>query len=183
MKKLSQQKVVSRKDPEQMASKVLMDNNITKAPVPVEQIAVQLGATLQFEPFDGKDDVSAMLFRDHERTVIGVNSTHANTRQRFSIAHECGHLKLHKGKMYVDARINFRDTLSSLAVDPEEREANAFAAALLMPGPFVIDEIKKAIEKNMSDDSDAIIGDLARVFQVSMQAMTYRLKNLGLLVE
>ena len=44
-------------------------------------------------------------------------------------------------------------------------------------------EIKKAIEKHKSDDADAIVGDLAQVFQVSAQAMTFRLKNLGLLVE
>lgn len=183
MKKRLRKLELKTKQPEKAAAEVLKYCKVTNAPVPVEEIAKELGATIQFEPFDGKDDVSGMLFRDDARTIIGVNSTHARTRQRFSIAHECGHLQLHEGKMYVDARINFRDSVSKLAVDAEERAANAFAAALLMPSTFVIDEIKKAIEKNMSDDAEAIIDDLAQVFEVSTQAMTYRLKNLGLLVE
>ncbi|WP_301176672.1 ImmA/IrrE family metallo-endopeptidase [Actinomadura geliboluensis] len=44
-----------------------------------------------------KDDVSGMLVREPTRTVIGINQGHAATRQRFPVAHEIGHLQLHKG--------------------------------------------------------------------------------------
>lgn len=168
---------------EDRAAEILKKLKIDKAPVPVERIAKHLGATLQFEPFDGKDDVSGMLFRDAERTVIGINSKHVRTRQRFSIAHELGHLQLHKGKMYVDARVNFRDAVSGLAIDQEEIEANAFAAALLMPQTLVLNEIRKAIKKRESHDVPVIVDELARAFDVSKQAMEIRLKNLGLIFE
>ncbi len=168
---------------EERAAAILKRLKIDKAPIPVERIAKKLGATLQYEPFDGKDDVSGMLFRDAERTVIGINSMHPRTRQRFSIAHECGHLELHKGKMYVDARVNFRDAVSGLAIDQEEIEANAFAAALLMPQSLVLSGIRKAIKKRESHDVPVIVEELARAFDVSKQAMEIRLKNLGLIVD
>lgn len=171
------------KDLEKIAMELLKEHRIEKAPVPVERIARGLGAQLQFEPFDGKDDVSGMLFRDDSRVVIGVNAKHVRTRQRFSIAHECGHLKLHEGKMYVDARVNFRDSTSGLAVDSEEIEANQFAASLLMPRAFVLAESKKVLEKREPTDVENIVRELARVFDVSTQAMEFRLKNLGLIVE
>lgn len=170
-------------DPRRTAEELLTKFKIEKAPVPVERIAKQLGAELKFEPFDGNDDISAMLFRDDKRVVIGVNSRHARTRQRFSIAHECGHLKLHKGKMYVDARVNFRDSVSGLAVDPEEIEANAFAAELLMPRSFLIAEIKKTLKMHDPHEVQPIVKELAKVFDVSGQAMEFRLKNLGLIVD
>lgn len=170
-------------DPKRTAEELLAKFKIEKAPVPVERVAKQLGAELKFEPFDGNDDVSAMLYRDDERVVIGVNSKHARTRQRFSIAHECGHLKLHKGKMYVDARVNFRDSVSGLAIDQEEIEANAFAAELLMPRMFVITEIKKALKAHEPHEVQAIVKELSKVFEVSAQAMEFRLKNLGLIVD
>ena len=66
---------------------------IAEAPVPVEQIARRLGAQVTYEGFDG--DISGMLFRDEGRAVIGVNSRHAPTRQRFTVAHEIGHLEMH----------------------------------------------------------------------------------------
>lgn len=169
--------------PERIATETLRKFKVEKAPVPVEQIAKKLGATVQFEPLDGDGDVSAMLFRDGKRTVIGVNASHARARQRFSIAHECGHLLLHKGKMYVDARVNFRDAVSSKAVDPEEIEANAFAAELLMPRSFVLVELGKAIKKQKSHDAEVIVESLARTFDVSNQAMDIRLRTLGLMVE
>lgn len=171
------------KKAEAIARAILQKFNVQKAPVPVEQIAKKLGAALQFEPFDGDEDISAMLFRDGERTVIGVNAKHVRTRQRFSIAHECGHLQLHKGKMYVDARVNFRDAVSSQAVDPEEIEANAFAAELLMPKFLVLAELKNAIDKHKSHDAEVLADALARTFEVSKQAMEFRLRNLGLTVE
>ncbi len=170
-------------NPRRKAEELLAKLKIEKAPVPVERVAKQLGATLKFEPFDGNDDISAMLYRDDERVLIGVNSKHARTRQRFSIAHECGHLKLHKGKMYVDARINFRDTVSGLAIDPEEIEANAFAAELLMPRTFVITEIKKLLKTHEPHEVPIIVKELSKVFDVSKQAMEFRLKNLGLIVD
>ena len=166
--------------PEQEARALLKDAKIHDNPVPVERIAKQLRARLSFEPFEG--NISGMLYRDGKRTVIGVNSAQANTRQRFTIAHEIGHLRLHRGRpIIVDevVRVNFRDSRSSQATDTEEIEANQFAAELLMPRDLVQQEVKRRASKRGLTSDDWLVEQLARAFDVSPQAMEYRLANLG----
>jgi Zn-dependent peptidase ImmA (M78 family) len=67
--------------------------------------------------------------------VIGVNNNHHRNRQRFTIAHEIAHYRLHHvGKVFNDATpVFFRDTTSAAGQSPQEIVANAFAAELLMP--------------------------------------------------
>lgn len=160
------------------AAKLLKDQRIRSAPVPVEKIAEDLGAKLSFEPLEG--NVSGMLYRDGPVTIIGINSYHSNTRQRFTIAHELGHYLLHKGDVFVD-RPFLRDSKSSLAIDKQEIEANQFAAALLMPEELVTEEFIDLIEKRKISSPDILIEELASHFEVSIQAMTIRLQTLELL--
>jgi Zn-dependent peptidase ImmA (M78 family) len=163
---------------EKKAISVLARLGIAAAPVPVEQIARRLGARLTYEDFDG--DISGMLFRDEGRTVIGVNSRHAPTRQRFTVAHEIGHLEMHKGQpLFIDrfVRVNMRDGQST----QEERQANAFAAELLMPRSLVPEEIDKVLAKRRDLTLPELVSTLAERSQVSPAAMQYRLVNLGML--
>lgn len=169
---------------EKKVKKLLDDLNIVAPPVPVDRIAEELGVTLKFEPFDsdGLEDISGMLYKDAEIKIIGINHSHHPNRQRFSIAHEIGHLLLHKKEMFVDKVVNFRDSRSSLAIDVEEIAANAFAAELLMPREFIKNEILKLMGHNSKFTKDELIKKFARIFKVSPSAMEYRLNNLGLLV-
>ena len=115
---------------EKEAIEVLADFGVSEAPVPVEQIARKLGAQITYESFEG--EISGMLYRAQGAAVIGVNSRHAPTRQRFTVAHEIGHFLMHKGQpVFIDrfVRVNWRDGESGR----EEVQANAFAAELLMP--------------------------------------------------
>ena len=44
--------------------------------------------------------------------------------RRFTVAHELGHLRLHRGRPLIldtDTRVNFRDTVSSMATEHEPR--------------------------------------------------------------
>jgi Zn-dependent peptidase ImmA (M78 family) len=163
---------------EERAAAVLADAGVSAPPVPVETIASALGAELAFAPFEG--EVSGMLVRGEDRTtVIGVNSAHANTRQRFTVAHELAHLVMHPGiTMFIDrsVRVNWRDGQSNL----DEVEANAFAAQLLMPRDMVVEQVKKVIAAREQITPDALARRLAKSFQVSPQAMSYRLENLGI---
>jgi Zn-dependent peptidase ImmA (M78 family) len=149
-------------------------------PVDVEAIAAHLGAQIVLEHLDRA--VSGMLYRDEENVVIGVNATHPERRQRFTIAHELGHLVLHKGRpLVVDhVRVNFRDANSSAATDLEEIQANAFAAAVLMPRDPVIATARPALQKVQAGGEAGVVRDLSDGFEVSEQAMEYRLINLGL---
>ena len=148
-------------------------------PVDVDRIAAHLGAQVVEERLDRA--LSGLLYRDGDQVVIGVNSSHAERRRRFTIAHEIGHLVLHRGRPLVleHVRVNFRNATSSTATDVEEIQANAFAAALLMPSAHVIASAKSALEDPSANDS-SLVRDLADGFEVSEQAMEYRLINLGL---
>lgn len=152
-------------------------------PVPVEVIANKLGVLVRRQHFEA-DDVSGLLLREPGETpIIGVNASNAEVRQRFTVAHELGHLSLHKGKrLVVDraVRVNFRDSVSSLATDREEMEANAFAAGLLMPSAAVSDQLNRIVRGRQRSDSE-VVDALAGKFQVSRSAMEFRLINLGML--
>jgi Zn-dependent peptidase ImmA (M78 family) len=165
---------------ERRAMELLADLGISEPPVPVEDIARRLDVELRYEAFDG--DVSGMLYRQGpgDDAIIGVNSRQAPTRQRFTVAHEIGHLMLHRGQpVFVDSfvRVNWR------AGKPgrDEVEANAFAAELLMPRNLIEREIDRALTRDGSLLRDALVAELARKFHVSTEAMSYRLSNLGVL--
>lgn len=161
------------------AERLLKECRITKGPVNVLEIAEQLGAVVSYEVFS--EDLSGVLVKEKERTVIGVNSFHAKTRQRFTIAHEIGHLVLkHKGEVFVDQTVMKRDARSSRAVDIQEIAANQFAADLLMPSDFVIAAVQRRQAKRPELSPTSLVDELAEEFQVSSQAMEYRLTNLGM---
>lgn len=164
---------------EARATKLLADLRLEEAPIPVLEIAIQLGAKVRYDPMEG--DVSGMLFRRGKTSVIGINSKHAVVRQRFTIAHEIGHMLLHEGKQMVidkSARVNLRDSKSSLATDREEIDANGFAAALLMPHDLVRSSLSRLLG-NAKTVKQSVVSDLAEKFEVSIHAMTIRLANLG----
>lgn len=167
---------------EQRANDVLADAHIVEPPIDVERVAEALGAVIRAVP--GDPDVSGMLYRHEGRTLIGVNASHHPNRQRFTIAHECGHLCLHKSSVYVDAAeplIHWRDGVSALGTHEEEIEANNFAACLLIPRAFLAEDISRSLISSVDlARGDAIaIKKLARRYRVSPQAMTHRLVNLG----
>lgn len=161
-----------------MAQRVLDEHGPTQLPVEPMKIAESLGVAVVYRPMN--PEVSGMLLREGPRSIIGVNEAHAKVRQRFTVAHELGHLHLHPGRQVIlDAavRVNLRDQVSSLATDREEIEANRFAAALLMPAEWIHREVAGL----GLTDPDALIDQMAKIFKVSVAAMTIRLTNLGVL--
>lgn len=163
------------------ATRLLGDHQVTNLPVDVVALAVSLDIAVVGHHFDD-GDVSGMLFRGGNQNVIGVNEAHAEVRQRFTIAHEIGHFILHPGReliLDVPVRVNFRDRTSSMATDREEIEANAFAAALLMPERLIHAQLDRLPAK-IRQDPEAITCELASIFKVSHAALGFRLINLGL---
>lgn len=159
---------------------LLRSGKVVEAPVPVELLARLVGATIRYEPFAG--ELSGMAQRlPSGASVIGVNSLHADTRRRFTIAHEIGHLLLHTDEdFHIDEKfpVKLRDEVSSMAIDDHEMEANQFAAELLMPIQFLANDLK---QMPVDIESDELIGKLALRYHVSLQAMTIRLSTPGLL--
>lgn len=124
-------------------------------------------------------DVSAILFKEKGQALIAVNAAHSERRQRFSIAHEIGHLILHSNNEHlnVDRYEKQLFTRADGVRNLDEMEANEFAAILLMPE----DLLTKDFDILFENGPDNIISGLADKYQVSEAALTIRLKNLGLL--
>ncbi|WP_081236373.1 ImmA/IrrE family metallo-endopeptidase [Streptomyces viridosporus] len=157
---------------------LLREFRIDAPPVDPFALAEHLGVLVVPQHMD--DDVSGMLLRKDGACVIGVNQAHSFERRRFTVAHELGHLRLHEGRPLIldtDARVNYRNAVSSMATDREEIDANRFAAALLAPE----DMVRRAAQHISFRTTDDLVRVLAKRFQLSEMAMTYRLMNLGIL--
>jgi Zn-dependent peptidase ImmA (M78 family) len=160
------------------AKELLHSAKISAAPVDVESVARHLGAVISKTP--AEDEISGFLLRNADGSaLIGVNALHHPNRQRFTVAHEIGHLELHKhDQVHVDRSvIRLRSTASSKGEDAEEIEANRFAAELLMPEGFLIKDFLDLGLTDLNDEKQML--QLARRYQVSVQAMTNRLASIG----
>lgn len=166
---------------ERAAEQLLLSHGIQRAPVNVESLAVELGIAVVFDDV-GSNDVSGMLYRKPPVSVMVINAKHAHHRQRFTIAHEIGHAYLHDADTYLDglATLRFRDHRAAAGTDAEEREANRFAAAVLMPAIWVRARFLELVTGRRPSAEEQAIARLAREFDVSQQAMHFRLVNLNL---
>jgi Zn-dependent peptidase ImmA (M78 family) len=167
---------------ESIAARLLDEHGITAPPIDIEDIAAVEGALVVRNHFPGLE--SGFALREGTKWIIGVNTATSPRRQRFTIAHELGHLLLHQGKPLItdySIYVNRRDETSSLGTEREEIEANAFAAAILMPREFVVAELQRELDLSEVASRDELIARLARTFRVSAEAMGYRLVNLNII--
>lgn len=158
------------------AADLLRQYGLMSAPVDLESVAKRLGAQVVYD--DLEDDVSGFLLREKGASTIAINKQHHPNRQRFTLAHECGHLFLHAqegDRLWLDKTLFFRDGSKS-GDHLSEIQANQFAAGLLMP-----EELLKASLGESGPVSDVDVVRLALRCQVSERAMTVRLISLGLL--
>jgi|JFJP01.1.fsa_nt_gi Zn-dependent peptidase ImmA (M78 family) len=137
-------------------------------PVPVGTICSILGIEASY--YQMNDDESGNIFLENGKYFIQVNTSHAPTRKRFTVAHELGHYYHHKDFLDKEGKILERN---NYLLDQKEVEANAFAAELLMPKTYFV---KKYNELRQ-------IKKLAEYFFVSEIAINVRLINLGLAIE
>ena len=123
------------------------------------------------------------LSGDHPQVVVSSASGTGN-RLRFTIAHELGHLILHKfTEPHADGRlqVRFRDEESSKGRVHEEIQANQFAAELLMPERFVRALVNNSDIADEKSDDGAVeqLKLWAKRFEVSAQALSLRIANLS----
>jgi hypothetical protein len=168
---------------EQMAQETLRFAGAVSIPVDLNRVVGAYNATLRYEELEPQ--VSGALIAKGSEYHLIVNSGHHTNRQRFTIAHELGHLRLHHGnddRLFIDTEMRIYQRVGQAAqyIAPdstttprEEREANMFAAALLMPAPMLQ---HAALQHNLWDEVD--VATLARMFAVSEQAMSIRLLQL-----
>lgn len=146
--------------------------DISSCPLPVDPfvVAARLGLVVSRRPLE--PDISGMLAKTPNRDPeVFINSLDGVNRQRFSCAHEIGHYSKRASGRDDDewGYIDRRGPSASQGTDPDEIFANQFAAALLMPERCV-----RELARNL--DATA----LAVRFGVSLDAMRFRLDNLGI---
>ncbi|MFN0156724.1 MAG: ImmA/IrrE family metallo-endopeptidase [Bacteroidota bacterium] len=127
-------------------------------PIPLNAISERLG--FQVVQLSAVADACSALVSTKDK-LIGLNAHHAPRRQRFSLGHELGHILL---KHPSESRCTLHEIILY------NLEADACAADLLMPR----DLVKQWSTKLSRADK------LARVFDVSEEAMQRRLKELNI---
>jgi Zn-dependent peptidase ImmA (M78 family) len=151
------------------AERVLADYWDGTIPVDPARIAQSMGLRVIDAYMDADVDGAIRGDGKGKPATIYLNAHNAATRKRFTCAHEIAHYVKHAEEGEFEF-IDYRDILASTGQIPDERYANAFAAALLMP--------EKHIRRLHADGLDEYI--MARRLGVSEAAMVNRLKNLGL---
>jgi Zn-dependent peptidase ImmA (M78 family) len=144
----------------------LRSAGLLTVPLNVRAVAEFLGVEVVEEAMD--DDLSGYLEMRNGHWVAGINAFHHNNRKRFTVAHEIAHLLLHSSD-----ETSFHDrTFARREAEgkPMEREADAFAAALLMPA----NDVRQAIAAG-----ETSLSTLAERFKVSALAMKFRVMKLG----
>lgn len=161
----------------QVAQGLIKKHNL-KPGFEIEDLVKKLGIELKISSLES---MSGFAYQKEGRKVIGVNEDESSKRQRFTIAHELGHMLMHgENDVQFDNKnefVYFRDDNSTTGLSPKEVEANAFAAELLMPSEKLRSKIATLGGIDMTDD-DTKVEKLAKEFGVSFTAMSVRLSTL-----
>lgn len=143
---------------------ILDEYGIVRPPINPVEIARDKGFEIKFVTFSGEYE-SVSGFYDPSECAIYVNKNESPLRQTFTIAHELAHAILHKDWAESDGyKVLWRDPSRNTTDDPYEKEANVFAANLLVPRDMLsqyYDELS--------------LPDLSKLFVVSVPVIRNRL--------
>lgn len=161
---------------ETIANKLLDELNIAQPDDlhQLRQIVFARGAIYREQPISGAE---ARLLTGIDKPVITVSSspTVNPQRRRFSIAHELGHLEMHRESAFLIScakdDIQYKPNNAKINI---EQEANQFASSFLMPKRFVQ---KPFSEKEPSFE---IISEWAKKLDTSLTATAIRFTQLSI---
>lgn len=148
--------------PEACADTVRKAWGLGEQPIPNLIALLESKGIRVFSLTDEAQDVDACCRWTSGRPFIFLNTSRTAERCRFDLAHELGHLVMHKHGIIEGIHV--------------EQEANAFASAFLMPrrsllaDPLRIPSLKSILAKK-------------EIWQVSAAALTYRYNKLGIITD
>lgn len=147
-----------------LAWRVLLEEGVRELPVNVVQLCQGMGIQVTYYEGTGESDGYSTIFLGKPR--IFVSKSCSPERQRFTIAHELGHILLgHVG------RYDLVNREPSGTDNPIEHEANVFASRILAPACVLW-----ALDARTPEE----IADLCRI---SRQAAGYRADRMAILYE
>ncbi len=149
------------------AEEVLEQNFVQEPPVDIYDLAGLNGLEVVEKVFpDELSHISGLIANEDSKPRVYVNLSDAPNRQKFTVAHELGHWLLHADELSKNPNLSilFRIAIGELNKDPWEREANIFAANLLVPLPL--------LGKYRNGKTNE---ELASLFGVSKDVIGYRL--------
>lgn len=149
--------------PEDVALKVRANWGLGSNPIPNMVHLLEAHGVRIFSLAQQIRDIDAFCFFRNGIPFIFIDTGKTAERQRFDAAHELGHLVMHQGS----ERLQGREV---------ERQADRFAAALLMPRDDVL-------ARKLRNASVARIVQERRRWGVAAMALTHRLFELGQLTE
>ncbi len=150
-----------------IAKNLLNETKIKNPPVIIRHVIIYLRKNIKLEvlPWSFGDKTDGIQLTKGTLKIIGYNKSQHPHRQRFTVAHEIGHLLL--GHTIIENR----SSLDLNSNDPHEIEANQFAAELLMP--------TKMLEVSLSKKED--IKDIANKYNVSEKSLWWQIYNRNLI--
>lgn len=157
------------------------------APIPVELIAQLAGYR---RAANRSPDTSAVCFtlRDASgKQLLGINTSQGQRSQNFALAHALAHGEMHDADLLICHQVRSpligareRDG-KTYASDEWERQANLFAAELLMPADTVFDLARRHLDGVENPRREDLLRFVAGAFKVPDAAVAYRLVDLAIL--
>lgn len=162
-------------------------------PIPIDEI-IELKLNIKLTAVSGlkeKFDIDGFInSKCDEITIDSSVFEKFLERTRFTLAHEIGHMILHK-EIYCaesfdspEEYFKYQDNISSEDYDWLERQANIFAGCVLVPDKPLREEVDKALKDQLSKEEDFAIPyleSLPEKFKVSSMVLFRRIKKEGLL--
>lgn len=150
------------------AERLLMQLGVSRAQdIDLDAIAWHLGAAVKYRRMDSADGT---IVGSPKRAVIAINNSTIPTRQRFSLGHELGHWHHHRGRVLFCGPADIGNFAGG-PLDPE-RQADAFASDLILPGYLVRPKILKFKKMTLGQARE-----LADEFRASMTATLIKILN------
>ena len=143
------------------------------------KLNIRVETTLDYDKLDTEGQISV---DESGEPIIWINPIKSEARQRFTLAHELGHLANDILPSLDDPIIDRYETLyRSNAYGGIETKANQFAAMLLMPLKPLEGFIQECRRDNPKLTAKEAILLISSKFEVSKQAVFHRLQNLDLI--
>lgn len=132
---------------------------LPEGPVPdLTRVMEDAGCLVFAFPFGSPSIDACAQWRNGSPPTVAINSTAPGCRTRFSLAHELGHLVMHR-----------------VPTETDESEADQFAAEFLMP--------RDEIARDLRSLNFFKLRELKEKWLVSMKALIYRARTLELITE